>query len=88
MENFDLILSQAETTTGRKPYPDKPKEQDPPLQSASKYLIRKSGCYSVFNKQYPQRLMKTSSQYEPIGCPILWLSRIYSFICAGTTQIT
>lgn len=29
MENFDLILSQAETMTGRKPYPDKPKEQDP-----------------------------------------------------------
>jgi hypothetical protein len=29
MENFDLILSQAETNTGGKPYPDKPKEQDP-----------------------------------------------------------
>lgn len=29
MENFDLILSQAETATGRKPYSDKPKEQDP-----------------------------------------------------------
>lgn len=29
MENFDLILSQAENGTGRKPYPDKPKEQDP-----------------------------------------------------------
>ena len=29
MENFDLILSQAETITGGKPYPDKPKEQHP-----------------------------------------------------------